>query len=294
MKKIGNSKLYIIILAAVFCIAAAFFIRFFFVKREPRAFVSSLEVFQNEPLTYSDSTKNATRWFWEFGNGDMSTSKSGEYTYTQTGMYQLRVTIDNSIQDEFIINVKEPIRLERDSLIQISAPDFAIQNEYITFRGTGLSKEWRWSFGETGIIDSRNKVAIYAFTEPGIYTVELTTEDTEYPIMHIIEIHPQYMENDAMDMIAYIGNDIKERLQAIADGKSFNTNYNHILSTYLCNNPNVLVTVNNEKRNDFYSYCQGLKLLGKDNITIMDVVVIQDDDSQECIRRIMVSQYSYN
>lgn len=294
MKKISNSKLYIIIFSIVFCVLITFLIRFFFTTREVRAFVSSLEIFQNEPLIYSDSTKNAKEWLWEFGNGDTSLEKIGEYTYSNPGSYQVKLTVDNSISKEFLINVKEPIKLERDSLIQISAPAFAVQYEYVTFRGVGLSKEWRWSFGETGIIDSREKVALYAFTEPGIYQVELTTEDTKYPIRHLIEIFPQYMENDTTDVLKLIGNDIKEKLQAISDGKPFNTNYNYILNNYLCNDPNVLVTVNTDKRNDFYSYCQGLKILGKKSITINDVIIIQDDNQSECVKKLIVSQYSYD
>lgn len=292
--KISGSKLYIIIFTIVFCILVTFIIRYFFSTREVRAFVSSLEVFQNEPLIYSDSTLSAHEWLWEFGNGDTSSLKSGKYVYHNIGSYRLRLTVDESMQREFVINVKEPIKLERDSLIQINAPDFAMQNEHITFRGIGLSKEWRWSFGETDIIDSREKVALYAFTEPGIYNVELTTEDTKYPIRHQIEVFSEYMENDTTDVLQLIGNDIKERLQAIADGKPFNANYNYVLSSYLCNDPHVLVTVNTSKRNDFYSYCQGLKILGKNGITIDNVIVIQDNNTSECVSKLIVSQYSYD
>ena len=294
MKKISNSKIYIIIFSILFCILVTFLIRFFFTTREVRAFVSSLEVFRDETLLYSDSTQNAKNWHWEFGNGDLSEDRSGSYIYTTPGSYKLKLTVDNSIVKEFMINVKEPTRLERDSLIQINAPERAIQNEYVTFRGIGLSEQWRWSFGETGIIDSREKVALYSFSEPGIYHVELTTEDTKYPVRHLIEILPQYMENDTTDVLKLIGNDIRERLQAIADGKPFNQNYNYILSNYLCNDQHVLVTVNTDKRNDFYSYCQGLKILGKNNITINEVTIIQDDNITECVKKLIVSQYSYD
>lgn len=294
MKKISNSKFYIIISAVALCIGMAYLVRFLFISREPRAFVSSLEVFKNQPLFYSDSTIKAKKWLWEFGNGDISTEKAGQYTYTNIGSYQLRVTIDNRIQKEYVIHVKDPIKLERDSLIQINAPEFALQNELIVFRGIGFSKEWRWSFGETKIIDSREKSAIYAYAEPGIYEIELTTEDTKYPIKHLIEIFPKYMDHDTTDVLKLIGNDIKEKLQAIADGKPFNPNFNHIIELYLCNNPNVLVTINNEKRNDFYSYCQGLKILGNKNITINQVIVVQDEINTQCIQKLIVSQYSYD
>lgn len=292
MKKLNTSKIYIIIGAIVFCLIVAFVIRYFFNKRNIQAFVSSLEIYKGDEITYSDSTFNARNWLWEFGNGDISTEKEGKYRYSETGSYQIRLTVDNSLQENFIINVKPPVKLERDSLIRINAPDVAMQDEYIVFRGVGFSKEWRWSFGETGIIDSRDQVAIYSYALPGMYEVALMTEDTKYPIMHTIEILPKYMENDTTDVLTLIGNDIRERLQAIVDGKPFNPNYNHVMTKYLCNNPQVTVMINNSKRNDFYSYCQGLKIIGRRNTTIVEVVVVPDENRPECLQKLLVTQYS--
>ncbi len=294
MKRISNSKLYIVISAIILCAIIAFFIRYLFTKREVLAFISASEIYRGETLSFADSTFNAKSWLWEFGNGDISDKQTGRYTYKKTGSYQIRLTVDNSLQKEFIVNVKPPVRLERDSLITIQAPSTAVQDELIVFRGVGLSKQWRWSFGETGIIDSRNQVAIYSYSLPGIYDVELTTEDTKYPIMHRIEIFPGYMENDTLDVLTLVGNDIREKLQAIVDGKPFNPNYNHIMNKYLCKNPQLLVIVNNDKRNDFYSYCQGLKIIGRRNTTIVEVVVVPSEESPECLQKLYVTQFTHD
>jgi hypothetical protein len=271
----------------------AFLIRYFFYKKEVRAFVSSSEIYQGEYIIFADSTFNAKNWLWEFGNGDVSSNKSGVYTYQEKGMYQIRLTVDKSLQKEFFINVRPPIDLQADSLIRILAPDFAMQHEYVTFKGIGLSKQWRWSFGETGIIDSRDQTAIYAYNLPGIYEVELETEDTKYPIRHKIEILPEYMEQDTTDVLILVGNDIRDKLQAIVDGKPFNPNYNHIMTKYLCNNPDALVFINNDKRNDFYSYCQGLKIVGREVTTIVEVVVVPDEDQPQCLKKLYVTQTSH-
>jgi hypothetical protein len=239
---------------------------------------------------YSDSTFRAKEWLWEFGNGDLSDQKAGSYEYKEIGTYLLRLTVNKRLQKEFIINVRPPVRLERDSIIRIDAPATAMQGEFIVFRGVGLSKEWRWAFGATGIIDSRDQVAIYSYSEPGRYDVELTTEETKYPVRHHIEIFPQYMENDTTDVLALIGNDIREKLQAIVDGKPFNPNYNHIMTRYLCNNSQLLVVVNNDRKNDFYSYCQGLKILGKNNTDILQVVVVPDEERPACLQKLYVMQ----
>jgi len=292
MKRISNSKIYIFIITVLVCIIIAFIIRYFFGRYEVQAFVSSSEVFEGERIIYSDSTYNAKQWLWEFGNGDVSTARSGEYVYKHPGVYQLRLTVNNSMTEEILVKVKEAIKLQRDSLIRIEAPSVAMQEELVIFRGVGLSKEWRWAFGETGIIDSREQTAIYSYSLPGVYEVELMTEDTNYPIRHTIEVLPQYMENDTTDVLSLIGNDIKIKLQAIVDGKPFNPNYNYVMDKYLCKNPHTLVTVNNQKINDFYSYCQGLRIIGRKNTIIVEVVVVPNEERPECLEKLYVTQYT--
>ena len=167
-----------------------------------------------------------------------------------------------------------------------------MQGEIISFRGLGVAKEWRWQFGESGIVDSRDQNPLYAYTQPGTYEIQLTTENTKYPIRHTIEILQQYAENDSTDVLVLIGNDIKEHLQKIIDGQPFNTQYNYIMSKYLCNNPDAIVTINNSKQNDFYSYCQGLKIIARGKTVIDEVVVDMGDDSAgECIIHLIVSQH---
>lgn len=292
MKRITNSKVYIFIITVLLCIIAAFIIRYFFGKNEVQAYVSASEIFEGETIVYSDSTYNAKQWLWEFGNGDVSNTRSGEYTYQHPGTYQLRLTVNNSLREEIIVRVKEAMRLRIDSLVRIEAPDMAMQEELIVFKGIGFSKEWRWSFGETGIVDSRDQTAIYAFEQPGVYEVELMTEDTKYPVRHMIEILPQYAENDTTDVLKLIGNDIRIKLQAIADGKPFNPNYNYIMDKYLCKNAHTPVTINNQKMNDFYSYCQGLRIVGRNNTIVQDVIVIQDENSPSCLEKLYVTQHT--
>lgn len=272
-------------------IIAALVIRYLFSNKEVLAIVSPLEVYQGEPVSYADSTYRAKEWLWEFGNGDVSDKKSGSYVYPKIGSYQIRLTVNKSLRKEFIVNVREPVKFERDSLIKIDAPTDAMQGQHIIFRGIGNAKEWKWSFGETGIVDYRDQVAMYAYSEPGIYDIELMTETIKYPIRHTITILPLYEEDDDSAR-SMMGNDIREKLQAIVDGKPFNPNYNHILKKYLCNNPNIIITINEDKKNDFYSYCQGLKIIGKYNTIIQEVIVYPDENRPNCLKKFDVKQTS--
>lgn len=285
-----NTKLKIILGVVVFCLISVYIISLFRDKRTVQAAVDPLVVILGHPINFRDSTINAKSWKWEFGNGDTSEYQWGRYFFPHVGRYQVRLTVDDKKEQRFIVEVKAPVKLrQNDSLVSVVAPSEGIQGEYIVFKGEGNSKAWRWMFGETGITDSRDQIAIYAYQQPGTYTVSLTTEMTQYPIKHIITILPKYMQTDTTDVLALIGSDIREKLQAIAGGKPFNTNYNYIMSKYLCNNSRTPVSVNNVKLNDFYSYCQGLRMLGK-NTLVEHVIVMQDTANKSCVNKLIVSQ----
>ena len=201
--------------------------------------------------------------------------------------------MDHSLEKRQIVTVRKKSNdYGSDQLVRMRAPETALQGEIVSFKGYGPSKEWRWQFGESGIVDSREQNPLYTYSEAGRYEIQLTTEDTQYPVRHTIEILPQYTENDSTDVLVLIGNDIREHLQAIVDGQPFNTHYNYILKKYLCGNPDIAVTVNNNKKNDFYSYCQGLKIIARRK-TIIDEVFVDMGDNlhNECVMQLMVTQH---
>ena len=230
MGKIYTRKILFVIAAMLLCILVAILIRLFFSSRTVRMTLTPIEVETGETVHYADSTRNARSWLWEFGNGDISHERSGEYVFKKPGRYQVRLQVDGGLERKQIITVhRSRDDYGSDELVRMKAPATAFQGEIVSFKGYGPSKEWRWQFGESGIVDSREQNPLYAYTEPGIYEVLLTTENTQYPVRHTIEILPQYTENDSTDVLVIIGNDIREHLQAIVDGKPFNTHYNYIL-----------------------------------------------------------------
>lgn len=293
MGKFSNYRVYVIILSVAVCVAATFLVRHLLATKEVNAFVSPLEVESGMPVHYADSTKGAKQWLWEFGDGNASGERNGQHTFEEAGKYQMRLTVNGNLEKRFFVNVRPNSVNDEEAWIQIHAPETGMQGEYIIFRGEGLSNEWRWEFGESGSVDSREKSTIYKYEDPGIYEVLLSTEETKYPIRHLIEIFPQYIEDDPMDVETLIANDIKKKLQNIIDQESFNTNYNYILNTYLCGNSKTMVIINNSKKNDFYSYCQGLKILGRRKTIIETVVIELDPANDACVRRLNSIQSDY-
>lgn len=293
MGKIKNRKFFIIVGTILLCVLIAYLIRFLFSDQHVRMMIAPTEIEAGEAIQYADSTRGARNWLWEFGNGDTSESRSGTYVFKEAGKYMVRLLVNHKLEEKRLVTVrKEQTDYGSGSLVKIQAPDIAMQGEIISFRGFGSSKEWRWQFGESGIVDSRDQNPLYAYSEPGVYEILLTTEDTKYPVRHTIEVQQRYEENDSTDVLVLIGNDIREHLQRIIDGQPFNTHYNYILNKYLCNNPDIVVTVNNTKQNDFYSYCQGLKIIARRKTIVDEVLVDMGDDAMgECIVHLLVTQH---
>lgn len=291
MNKFNNIKsLIIVFVIGCFVVGFIFMMRSCSPEVEIRAKLSNINLTVGEEFIYSDSTQNANSRFWEFGNGDTSDKGTGKYKYNQTGQYRIRITLNGKREKIFTVNVKENRDDSFSRLMEIQAPESAMQGEYVVFKAVGNDKQWRWLFGESGMIDSREQNPIYRYSEPGIYHVELNTENTKYPVIHVIEVYPQYSESDSTDVMSVIGADIKEKLQAIADGQTFNTNYNYIINKYLCKNQKAEVVINNNKYNDIYSYCQGLRIIGKGQLSIDLVLVEIPNIESGCVTKLTVIQ----
>lgn len=273
MNKFLNTKvLYIFISVIIFIMVFLLVMRACSQKQPIQAVVTPSDPVVGEEIFFSDSTSGARIWYWEFGNNETSTQRSGHHRFKQKGVYKIRLTVNGNLERYFDVRVKEKTNTEDLHLVHIIAPKEAIQGENIIFRGEGHDEQWRWEFGETGMIDSREKTALYAYTEPGEYEVLLNTE------------------NDSTDVMVLIGLDIKEKLQNIADGKPFNVNYNYVVDKYFNNNPNTLVVINNNKYNDFYSYCQGLHHIGRKETIIQNVIVETEDEESGYITQLTVMQ----
>lgn len=255
-----------------------------------RAGLSKNTLLVGEEFRYIDSTRQASSWLWEFGNGEASDKPQGRYRYDKAGSYKIRLRVNDESEKIFSVTVRNGNEGQDSHLVRIDAPESAMQGELIVFRGLGGDKQWRWEFGESGMVDAREKDAIYKYNRPGVYDVKLYTENTKYPVSHRIKIFPQYSGSDSTDVMSVIGADIREKLQNIADRKPFNTNYNYIVNRYLGSNQRTEVVINNAKYNDIYSYCQGLRMAAKNSVVIDQVIVEIANLEAGIVTKIMVLQ----
>lgn len=52
--------------------------------------------FISEPVKFTDLSKNASRWNWDFGDGANSTQQNPEHTYSAAGIYTVSLKVSNS------------------------------------------------------------------------------------------------------------------------------------------------------------------------------------------------------
>ncbi len=238
---------------------------------------------------------------WFFGNGDTIQNKfNPRYTYKNDGKYLITLELDQKYKKNKYIDIINPVKKEAlDSVPEILAPKEAYVGEEVVFTSFSKgAKEWFWEFGETSFVDAYDEQSIYVYKNPGVYVVTLKTDNTRFPIRHIIKIKPLFEPleiEDPVDSVSIAENDIKTHLQAIADArynnrKAYYKHVQYIIKKYTCNEAkNVVVVINDDKYNDIYSYTQGLHYLdgkGSKSLTIDKVAI----DTIRCINRIEVSQ----
>ena len=236
-----------------------------------------------DTLTFEDKTTFGKSRKWDFGDGFNSEKNKGAHFFKKPGYYQVSIIIDNKYTKSFPVLVSAGVAKMVDTAkvpSKIDAPTQAMQLENVFFRADSPdAKNFTWKFGETGNIDAKEKMATYAFKNPGNY---------------IVKILPAYEELDdeavttptVTDIYSKINDDFKYHLQQIADGNSFNSHYNYLLSTYLCNKDNISVNVN-DKNNSFYYYCTGLQFDKKNSIQEVKTTL---DTNQNCVIKVEVKQ----
>lgn len=238
---------------------------------------------------------------WKMGNGDSIIGRPNiRYTYKKAGKYLVTLQVDGkrilnkTIQ---VIDMKE--KVEVDSVPKINGVSQGYEGEDLVFSAEGHGMDtWYWEFGESGTVDAFDRQVVYKYDKPGKYVIRLKTNVSPRPVEHAITILPKVediMEQAQVDTLALVQNDIKRRLQAIAnaqvsDKATFFANMNYIKEKYFYYDADqVMVEVNGKRFNVFPDYCQSLHFLEsnyKKRAFIEDVKI----DDLHRITKIQVTQ----
>ncbi len=138
------------------------------------------------------STGSPTSWSWNFGDsGDPnsvdSTAQNPSHTYTNTGMYTVKLTATNASGSNTLTSA--------GGVSVVSAPSGTLTADFnattvtvgtaplaVTFQdqSTGGVTSWAWNFGDAGdpnIVQSNSANPTHVFTVVGTYDVKLTVSD---------------------------------------------------------------------------------------------------------------------
>ena len=125
-------------------------------------------------VNFNNQSVNATSWLWQFGDGTTSTVQHPTHTYNANGTYQVRLIVNdiNGCSDTLVYPVL--INVSQGVVNYITPPNIQGCAPYaVNFSDASGASAYSWNFGDGTTSTLANPYHIY--TEPGIYTVSLTT-----------------------------------------------------------------------------------------------------------------------
>ena len=130
--------------------------------------------FNGETIHFTDFTQGSpATWFWDFGNGLISTQQNPDCLYNSSGTYTVKLIVTNTwLTDTLIIEnyitIVEPLIAD---FIVSKTTAFTGDSIVFTDLSQGNPESWFWDFGNGATSTSQNPV--YTFTTPGVYTIKL-------------------------------------------------------------------------------------------------------------------------
>jgi len=124
-------------------------------------------------VTFTDASRNATSWYYNFGDGVGAWTQNPTHVYTTAGTYTVSLTADSATDSNTTMKV---------NYITVTNPptaDFTYTNPYgpvphtVTFTDTSnyVATNWAWDFGDGHTSNLQNPSNSYAYY--GTFTVSL-------------------------------------------------------------------------------------------------------------------------
>ncbi|MGZ3862527.1 MAG: PKD-like domain-containing protein [Bacteroidia bacterium] len=129
-----------------------------------------------QAVSFADSSNGATitSWYWNFGNGDTSTTQNPVYTYTANGTYSVSLVVSSgaSCKDSIIkvVNVNPAPSVSFTFSANCLSDSVKFTNTSTV--ATGNLTGWSWTFGDGGTSSQQNPHHLY--DSIANYTVSLT------------------------------------------------------------------------------------------------------------------------
>ena len=137
----------------------------------------------NAPTTFTDASqgngKSIKKWFWDFGDGEVSTVQNPTHKYAASGNYTVKLMVEGETgcQSDVVTQIVHVIALP---LVNFSTSLPACESKDITFTDLSTTAEgniikWTWDFGDGSTVEEKNSAAPFShkYLLAGTYNVKL-------------------------------------------------------------------------------------------------------------------------
>ncbi|WP_421978893.1 Ig-like domain-containing protein [Roseivirga seohaensis] len=130
---------------------------------------------------FTDQSVNPDTWLWNFGDGGTSTAKNPIHTFTTTGDFTVKLTVQDTIfgyTDTFTqtVSISVPITDFNGSSLFGCGPLTVNFTDASSISGANTIVGWVWDFGDGSTSTNQNPSHVY--DKPGNYTVKLKITDS--------------------------------------------------------------------------------------------------------------------
>ncbi len=186
----------LIILIAVFILGSAsvFAYRKVFYKPEGiRYTIKPLNAIKSgDSISYSDQTSGASRWKWDFGDGEFSADQTGNHTYLNAGNFPVTLTVYGPFGVQRKTNNVTVLASNVSALAagpSILGPADAKAGVPATWGSSATAASYEWKVeGEPSLAAQKSTTATYAFKNAGQHTLVLTTHNPDNVIRRSINV----------------------------------------------------------------------------------------------------------
>lgn len=248
------------------------------------------EIYTNTEVTFTDMTEGASSWDWTFGDGstEMPIDKEVTHIFEDEGKYWVKLKVNGKYCDSMLISVINKVIIDttkKDIKVIIEGPSNVKVGQVVSYKDkTEKATKWVWKMGESGKTDGTEQSISYSFKTPGTHEIFVFNDIAKNNGVFKVFVQPNIPEGTKVPAVS--PDEMKNKLQEIANSSNLGKNYDDFVSKYLCGNETVSISINGKKKN-FYDMCQDFILTGGAKIIS---VLPQRDTKNNCVTSLEITK----
>ena len=161
------------------CIDIATYTGYIYIKPAVAKFKVITDCSNPYSRSFTNFSKGAQRWIWDFGDGTTSTAFEPVHTFPHQGLFSVTLKVWNDSTGCFYSSTKTI------KIVDVSANFFAMDT--VVCRGDSIIfnavtnpeiTRYYWDFGDGAYFNSVTPRAVHLYKNPGTYSVKLTVKDS--------------------------------------------------------------------------------------------------------------------